>query len=107
MLDGIRVLDLCDESGQLAAKVLGDLGADVVAVEPRGGKALRQRGPFLGGEPGLERSLAWQALNTSKRSVVLDPAEAESRDGLAALAARADVWIDTARPGERAAQGLD
>lgn len=107
MLDGIRVLDLCDESGQLAARILGDMGADVVAVEPAEGKALRHRGPFLGEENGPERSLAWHALNTSKRGVQLDPADAEQRDTLRALAARADVWIDTAPPAERAAQGLD
>lgn len=107
MLDGIRVLDLCDEAGQLAAKVLGDLGADVVAVEPPGGKALRHRGPFLGERPGVERSLAWHALNTSKRGIRLDLGDESERERLRALASRADVWIDTARPGERAAQGLD
>ena len=81
MLHGIRVLDLCDESGQLAGKILGDLGADVIAVEPPEGKALRHRGPFLGGVPGVEHSLAWQALNTSKRSIRVDLAPRRTASG--------------------------
>jgi crotonobetainyl-CoA:carnitine CoA-transferase CaiB-like acyl-CoA transferase len=107
MLEGIRVLDLCDESGQLAAKILGDLGADVIAVEPPEGKALRHRGPWIGGVAGPERSLAWQALNTSKRSIRLDLDTETGRARIDALAARADVWLDTAPPGARTARGLD
>src|SRR5262245_53004246 len=105
MLDGIRVLDLCDEAGQLAAKLLGDLGADVIAIEPPEGKAVRHRGPWIGGIADPERSLAWHALNTSKRSIRLDLATASGRARLDALAATADVWLDTAPPGARAAQG--
>src|SRR5438093_7312623 len=85
MLDGIRVLDLCDESGQLAGKILGDLGADVIAVEPPAGKALRHRGPWIGGIPDPERGLAWHALNTSKRSVRLALDIASGRARLHAL----------------------
>jgi crotonobetainyl-CoA:carnitine CoA-transferase CaiB-like acyl-CoA transferase len=107
MLEGIRVLDLCDESGQLAGKVLGDLGADVIAVEPPEGKALRRRGPFLGGIAGPERSLAWHALNTSKRSIRLDLDTEAGRARIDALAAGADVWLDTAPPGGRVAHRLD
>jgi crotonobetainyl-CoA:carnitine CoA-transferase CaiB-like acyl-CoA transferase len=107
MLSGFRVLDLCDESGQLAGRILGDLGADVIAVEPREGKALRHRGPWLGGERGVERGLAWHALNTSKRSVRLDPEDAGDLARLRALAATADVWLDTSAPGARAAHALD
>ncbi len=107
MLTGTRVLDLSDESGQLAGKILGDMGADVIAVEPREGKALRHRGPWLGGKKGVERSIAWHALNTSKRSVRLDPDAEADRDRLLALAASADVWLDTAAPGARDARGLD
>jgi crotonobetainyl-CoA:carnitine CoA-transferase CaiB-like acyl-CoA transferase len=107
MLDGIRVLDLCDESGQLAGRILGDMGADVIAIEPPAGKALRHRGPWIGGIADPERSLAWHALNASKRSIRLDLATAAGRDRLDALAARADVWLDTAPPGARAADGLD
>ena len=65
--EGIRVLDCSDESGLLAGKILADLGADVIAVEPPGGHALRHRGPFLGDQPDPERSLAWQELPASAR----------------------------------------
>ena len=107
MLSGVRVLDLSDESGQLAGKILGDLGAEVICVEPRDGQALRHRGPWLGGTPGVERSVAWHALNTSKKSVRLDPEDPADAARLRALIATADVWLDTAAPGVRAAQGFD
>ncbi len=107
MLDGMRVLELCDESGQLAGKILGDLGADVIAIEPPEGNSLRHRGPWIGGVPGPERSLAWHALNTSKRSIRLDLDTDAGCKRLHALAARADVWLDTAPPGARAARRLD
>ena len=71
MLDGLRVLDFSDESGFLAGKVLGDLGADVVKVEPPGGDRAGRRGPFLGDIEDPERSLPWLALNTSKRGITL------------------------------------
>ena len=98
MLDGIRVLDLCDESGQLAGKILGDLGADVIAVEPPEGKALRHRGPWIGGDAGPERSLAWHALNTSKRSIRLDLETAAGRARLDALAAAPTSGSTPPRP---------
>jgi len=106
VLDGLRVLDFSDESGFLAGKVLGDLGADVVKVEPPGGDRRGRRAPFLRGESDPEKSLAWLALNTSKRGITLDPASRAGRDLALRLAEGADVWLDTAAPGEREAQGL-
>ena len=62
LLAGIRVLDLGDEATILGARLLAELGADVVRVEDRRGDALRCRRPFLdgeiGAEPDFERSLA-------------------------------------------------
>ena len=72
MLSPYRVLDLTDERGFLAGKILADLGADVIKLEPPGGDPIRRRAPFLRGQPGPERSLAWLALNTSKRGITLD-----------------------------------
>ena len=56
-LDGVRVLDLTTEPGHFATKLLGDLGADVVKVEPPGGDPVRRRGPFWGHADDPERSL--------------------------------------------------
>src|SRR4051812_37302202 len=71
-LDGFRVLDLTTEPGFLAGKLLGDLGADVIKVEPRTGDPARRRGPFVGRIVDFERSVLWLALNSSKRGITLD-----------------------------------
>ena len=57
MLDGLRVLDLADGSGALCGRILGDLGADVVKIEPPGGEAARREPPFAGDIPDNDRSL--------------------------------------------------
>jgi len=106
LLSGVRVLDLCDEAGALAGKILADLGADVIALEPPGGSPLR-RPPWLAGAPGPERSLAWLALQTSKRGGVLDLDGAAGRDRYRALLATADVVLESFRPGYLAERGLD
>ena len=105
MLEGLRVLDLSDESGWLAGKILGDMGADVIKIEPPGGDLAGRRGPYLGGVADPERSLAWLALNTSKRGIQLDLAR--ERETFLALVRRSDVLLETHAPGELAALGLD
>lgn len=107
MLGGIRVLDLTDERGNVAGQILAGLGAEVVAVEPPGGQRARRLAPFVGDEPGPERSLVHWAANRGKRSVVLDVrGSADDRDRFRSLVAGADVLIETADPGELAALGL-
>ncbi|MFV0257378.1 MAG: CoA transferase [Acidimicrobiales bacterium] len=104
-LDGVRVIDLADRSAALAGRILADLGAEVILVEPPGGAPIRRLAPFLADEPGLERSCHHLYLNANKRSVVLDPALEPDR--FAALVAGADVVIDSAPRSTRAAAGLD
>jgi crotonobetainyl-CoA:carnitine CoA-transferase CaiB-like acyl-CoA transferase len=106
MLDGLRVLDLSDESGWLAGKILGDLGADVVKVEPPGGDSGRS-GPYLGDVVDPDRSLRWLALNTSKRGITLAWREPRGAELLRRLADAADVLLETAAPGSLARLGLD
>lgn len=106
MLDGIRVLDLAGEPGFLAGKVLGDLGADVVKVEPPGGDRAGRRGPWLGGGVDPEASLPWLALNTSKRGITLDPAAEAGRPLFEALLAGADVLLESFAPGHLDAMGF-
>ena len=106
MLSDFRVLDLTDERGFLAGKILGDLGADVVKVEAPGGDPARRVGPFLAGRAEPERSLRWLALNTSKRGITLD---LDCPDGAAlfrGLAAAVDVVLESTAPGSLAARGL-
>ena len=57
MLSPYRVIDLTDERGQLCGQLFGDLGAEVILVEPPGGSRSRRIGPFAGDEADPERSL--------------------------------------------------
>lgn len=98
-LGGLRVLDLADRSGALAGRVLADLGAEVVLVEPPGGNPIRGLAPWLEDRPGPERSCAHLYFSANKRSIVLDPVADEAT--FARLVASADLVIDTARPGTR------
>jgi crotonobetainyl-CoA:carnitine CoA-transferase CaiB-like acyl-CoA transferase len=100
-LDGYRILDLTTEPGFLAGKLLAELGADVIKIEPSGGDAARRRGPFVGGRPDPERSVLWLALNTSKRGITLNLDDARGRDIFLRLCRQADAVIESAGPAER------
>lgn len=104
-LDGIRILDLADRSGALAGRVLADLGAEVIMVEPPLGNSIRRLAPRLEGVDDVEASFAHQYFSANKRSVVLDPIE--DRQRFLALVASADVVIDTERPGTLDGLGVD
>lgn len=105
-LAGLRVLELADETGQFCGKLLGDLGADVVKIEPPGGEPARRVGPFLDDIPHPERSLSFWYYNTSKRGITLDLATAEGGPLFRRLAATADIVLETFRPGFLAGLGL-
>ena len=95
-LEGLRVLDLSRLlPGPFATLVLADLGADVVKVEdPAGGDALRGLPPLAG-----EASGAFHALNRNKRSLALDVRRPEGAAAFLRLAGRADVVVESFRPG--------
>ncbi|GIW43167.1 MAG: CoA transferase [Candidatus Binatia bacterium] len=95
-LAGFRILDCTEESGYLAGKLLAELGAEVIKVEPPSGDPGRYRPPFIGANPNPELSVPWLALNTSKRSVTLDLASAADRELFLALVATADAVLETA-----------
>jgi benzylsuccinate CoA-transferase BbsE subunit len=107
MLSAVRVLDCSDESGWLAGRILADLGADVVKVEPPGGDRAGRRGTYLGGVEDPERSLPWLAFQAGKRGITLDGAAPAAQPVLARLLARADVLLESFAPEERAAWGLE
>ena len=105
-LTGIRVLDLADEPAVFAARILADLGADVIRVEHPTGGRVRSLAPFLNDEPGVERSFYHLYHNANKRSVVVDVSSETGRDTLKLLAARSDVLIETEQPGRMADLGM-
>lgn len=106
MLSPYKVLDLSDERGHLCGQILGDLGADVVLVEPPGGSRSRHTGPFYTDQPHRDRSLSFWAFNRNKRSVTLDLDRDDDRIKLRKLAASADFLIESATPGTLSARGL-
>ena len=72
VLEGIRIVELAHERVSWAGKLLGDMGADGILVEPEEGTTSRNYPPFLDGQPGENRSLYFWHYNTSKRSVLLN-----------------------------------
>ena len=105
-LSGLKVLELADEKGQFCGKLVADLGADVVKVEPPGGETTRSVGPFLDDIPHPDRSLSFWHYNTSKRGVTLDLESDEGRTLFRRLASTADVVLETFAPGYLASLGL-
>ena len=106
-LDGVRVVDLTQVmGGPFCTMQLGDLGADVIKVEPptgdlarsMGGEALRMRG---------DDNAPFFALNRNKRSIVLDLTVDRDRDVFFALAQTADVLVESFRPGVMKRLGAD
>jgi crotonobetainyl-CoA:carnitine CoA-transferase CaiB-like acyl-CoA transferase len=101
-----RVLDLVGPLGPLAGKMLADLGADVVRVEPPEGSALRRLPPFADGVADPERGLAWWAYAAGTRSVVLDLEAAEGRAHFVDLVRAADFLLESLPPGTLDRLGL-
>lgn len=108
-LDGLRVLDASRLlPGPYCTRVLADLGAEVLRVDhpdPRKGDLARHLPPHLPGE-GDGRSIAFTGLNHGKRSVALDLTEAEHRAHFLRLVERADVVVESFRPGTLDRLGL-
>jgi benzylsuccinate CoA-transferase BbsE subunit len=106
-LEGLTVVEISHEVCAWAGKVLGDLGASTVVVEPPGGSEQRRYGPWLDDQPGPERSLWWWHYNTGKRSVVLDLEKAADRQSFMELVRSADILIDAQAPGDLARLRID
>ncbi|MCL4813119.1 MAG: CoA transferase [Vicinamibacteraceae bacterium] len=102
-LSGLRVLELTSVVlGPLACQALGDLGADIIKIEPPAGDSNRQVGPRVSDDMGA----LFLTCNRNKRSVVLDLKREAGRDTLLRLAARADVVVHNLRPSALARLGL-
>lgn len=106
-LAGVRVVELADGWAAHCGRILADLGADVVKVEPPSGDSSRARPPFIGGRAGPDRSIWFIALNANKRGVVLDAGGSRGREALRRLIDGADVFVESLGPRALADLGLD
>ena len=106
-LSDLRVIEIGDQRGAWCGKLMADMGADVIKIEPPEGDESRGWGPFVDDDPDPERSLWFWYYNTSKRSVVMDFDDEANREPFSRLVRSADVVFDTDtyKPVERL--GLD
>ena len=105
-LQGIRVVDLSDEKGAHCTKLLADLGADVIKVEPPEGDRLRFKPPFKDDRPDPETSLHFAFYHANKRGITLDLRRPESRPALRKLVGSADILVESFTPLEAKAKGV-
>ena len=99
LLSPYRVVDLADEKGVFCSRILADMGADVITVEPPAGSSARRIGPFYHDVPHPEKSLFWYSYGANKRAITLD---LECEDGKALfrkLVATAHIVIESFAPG--------
>jgi crotonobetainyl-CoA:carnitine CoA-transferase CaiB-like acyl-CoA transferase len=93
---------MADEKAELCGRIMADLGADVVRIEPPEGAASRRLGPYFGSD-----SLYFAVRNANKTNVEIDLTEDAGRQRLLRMLAGGDIWIDTTRPGQLGELGLD
>ncbi|MDA9434100.1 CaiB/BaiF CoA transferase family protein [Bradyrhizobium sp. CCBAU 51627] len=92
---GLRVLDFSTTiAGPHCARMLADMGAEVIKIETDGGETMRTRPPLRNG-----CSTAFGQLNVGKKSMVLDLKSEDGREAVRRLAATADVLVENFRPG--------
>jgi CoA:oxalate CoA-transferase len=102
-LDGIRVLDFSMFlAGPYCTRLMADLGAEIIKVEPPEGDFLRQAPPLRGGE-----SAYYGHINCGKKSLKLDMKSDQGREVVRRLMASVDVVLENFRPGVMARLGLD
>jgi len=105
-LSPYRVLDLTDEKGYFCGKILGDLGADVIKIEPPGGDSGRKIGPFYHDIQDKEKSLFFFAYNTNKRSITLNIESSNGQEIFKRLVEKADFVTESFDPGYMGKIGL-
>lgn len=103
-LSGLRVVDLADEKGELCGRLLADLGAEVIRVEPPEGALSRTLPPFT---PGGEASLYFAVRNAGKRGAILNLETEEGRARLHELLEGADILVESTQPGTLGRLGID
>lgn len=91
----------------MCGRILADLGADVVKVEPPGGEADRLQPPFVGDLENGERSIPWLAANVNKRGVTCDLESPDGRALFARLTSTARIVVESFAPGRLRELGLE
>lgn len=106
-LEGVTILEIGDQLTQYAGKMLADMGAEVIKVEPPEGVFSRRYGPFYQDQPDINRSLYFWHYNTSKKSITLNLETDEGKQRLFNLLPNVDVIIEDYKPGQMKEWGLD
>ena len=106
-LSGYRVLDLADSRGAYCSKLLADMGADVIKIEPPEGDPGRSMPPFVNDVPHSEKSLYFLHRNAGKRGITLNLDTREGCDTFIRLGESADVLVDNSPPDYMPFLGLD
>ena len=101
-----RVLDLAEGGFNWCGRVLADLGADVIKVEPPDGSPTRLKGPFYQDRVDREHSLFWYSYSLNKRSVTMDLESAEGKSRFRELAVGSDIVLESFEPGYMDGLGL-
>lgn len=107
LLSGYRIVDLSDARGMLASRILADLGASVIAIEPPGGSPARMSMPTYSNSSGEMGSLLFEALASNKRSIELDADDPTQCAQISELAASADFIFATQSNAWLIERGLD
>lgn len=97
-LSGIRVLDLTENGCNMGGKMFGDLGADVIRIEPPSGSPSRIP-PYYKNIVDPEKSLFWFAYNTNKRGITLDITKPEGQEIFKKLVKSSDIILESFSPG--------
>lgn len=100
-----RILDLTEGGCMLGAKILGDLGADIIKIEAPGGSPSRIA-PFYKDDPNPEKSMFWFTYNINKRGITLDINKIEGQEIFKRLAGAADAVMESFEPGYMSRLGL-
>lgn len=105
-LSGLTVIEMCGERGQLIGKLMGDMGARVIKIEPTNGSKERNFGPFKNDEPNPNQSLYFWANNTSKESIAIDIESESGGKIIDSLVKMSDVLLEDFSPGYMDSIGL-
>lgn len=102
LLSGLTVLEVGNEFGEWAGRLLADMGASVVKIEPPAGNSTRAIGPFHGESPDKELSLHFWHYNAGKQGITLDLTSEKGRHLFRKLATKSDVLVESLPPGQLA-----